>query len=255
MEKAKLVNQDEKKKTPQKNAQHKTQNNKPEKIKFDFSKNSIGLLVLTLVVSVVSLLSVWVGGGFNNQNLTQVEASVNTVRVLQAKLYGMGYYSSNIDGNFNDQTRQALSQFQRDYSLQDTGKLNDATLTALGVSESEQTNSDLYLLAKLIYSEARGEIYTGQVAVGAVVLNRVDDAGFPNTLQGVIYQPWAFTALHDGQFNLEPNSTAYQAAQDAMNGWDPSYGSLYYYNPTTATSSWIFTRTTVVVIGNHVFAI
>ena len=95
----------------------------------------------------------------------------------------------------------------------------------------------------------------GQVAVGAVVLNRVKDPGFPNTLEGVIYQPWAFTALHDGQFDLEPNSTAYQAAQDALNGWDPSYGSIYYYNPATATSSWIFSRTTVVTIGNHVFAI
>lgn len=233
------------------------QKNTPKKAKktINFSKNSVGLLAITFMVLMVSLFSVWVGGGFSRQATIEVQASVNTVRVVQAKLYGMGYYSSSIDGNYNAQTRQAVLDFQKDYSLQQTGELNDATLTAVGVSDSEQTNSELYLLAKLIYSEARGEIYTGQVAVGAVVLNRVDDAGFPNTLQGVIYQPWAFTALHDGQFNLEPNSTAYQAAQDALNGWDPSYGSLYYYNPATATSSWIFTRTTVVVIGNHVFAI
>ena len=134
-----------------------------------------------------------------------------------------------------------------------TGNLDSATTTALGVTDNAQANSDLYLLAKLIYSEARGEIYQGQVAVGAVVLNRVADAGFPNTLQGVIYQPWAFTALHDGQFALEPNSTAYSAAQDAMNGWDPTYGCLYYYNPKTATSSWIFSRQIAVTIGNHVF--
>lgn len=228
---------------------------KAQKIKFNFSKNTIALLTLTLVICAVSLLSVWASGSFSQSATIQVQASMNTIRVTQAKLYEMGYYTSTIDGTFNTSTKKAISTFQKDYSLTQNGELNKATLTALGVSDSEQTNSDLYLLAKLIYSEARGEIYTGQVAVGAVVLNRVDDAGFPNTLQGVIYQPWAFTALHDGQFNLEPNSTAYQAAQDAMNGWDPSYGSLYYYNPSTATSSWIFTRTTIVVIGNHVFAI
>ena len=217
--------------------------------------NSFAILLIALIVGVVSIFSVWLGGGFNALSTATVEASVNMVRVAQAKLSEMGYFNDAIDGILDDATQTAITQFQSGNSLVETGNLNDATLTALGVSDSEQTNSDLYLLAKLIYSEARGEIYTGQVAVGAVVLNRVDDAGFPNTLQGVIYQPWAFTALHDGQFDLEPNATAYQAAQDAMNGWDPSYGSLYYYNPTTATSSWIFTRTTVVVIGNHVFAI
>ena len=122
-------------------------------------------------------------------------------------------------------------------------------------SVTSTSNSDLYLLAKLVYSEARGESYTGQVAVAAVCLNRVKSPDFPNTIAGVIYQPWAFTALHDGQFELEPNNTAYQAAQDALNGWDPTYGSLYYYNPVTATSKWIFTRKTVVQIGKHVFAI
>jgi N-acetylmuramoyl-L-alanine amidase len=136
-----------------------------------------------------------------------------------------------------------------------TGSLDSTTAAAIGVTDNTQANTDLYLLAKLIYSEARGEPYEGQVAVGAVVLNRVDDASFPNTLQGVIYQPWAFTALHDGQFSLEPNSTAYEAAQDALNGWDPTYGCLYYYNPTTATSSWIFSRQIIVTIGNHVFCI
>lgn len=124
------------------------------------------------------------------------------------------------------------------------------------VGSVDTTNSNnLYLLAKLVYSEARGEPYTGQVAVAAVCLNRVASPDFPNTIAGVIYQPWAFTAVNDGQFQLEPNGTAYQAAQDALNGWDPTYGSLYYYNPVTATSKWIFSRTTVVQIGKHVFAI
>lgn len=117
-----------------------------------------------------------------------------------------------------------------------------------------QQNNDLYLLAKCVHAEARGEPYVGQVAVAAVVLNRVRDPNFPNSVYGVIYQPWAFTAVHDGQINLEPNASAYRAAQDALNGWDPTYGCIYYYNPVTATSQWIFTRETVLTIGKHVFA-
>ena len=128
-------------------------------------------------------------------------------------------------------------------------------LRVKGGSSSSYNNNDLYLLAKLVHSEARGESYTGQVAVAAVVLNRVDDSRFPNTIAGVIYQPWAFTAINDGQFNLEPNQTAYQAARDAMNGWDPTYGAVYYYNPKTATSSWIRSTKTVTVIGRHVFSV
>ena len=117
------------------------------------------------------------------------------------------------------------------------------------------TSSDVYLMAKAIYAEGRGESYTGQVAIGAVIMNRVKSPQFPNTISGVIYQKGAFTAVADGQINLEPNDTAYRAARDAMNGWDPTYGCLYYYNPAVATSSWIFTRQTVTVIGKHVFAI
>ena len=117
------------------------------------------------------------------------------------------------------------------------------------------TSSDLYLMAKAIYAEGRGESYTGQVAIGAVIVNRVKSPQFPNTVAGVIYQKGAFTAVDDGQINLEPNETAYNAARDAMNGWDPTYGCLYYYNPAVATSAWIFERQTVTVIGKHVFAI
>ena len=149
--------------------------------------------------------------------------------------------------------------FQKANGLSADGIVGPKTAKALGVTlnseEVAQSGSDLYLLAKCVYSEARGEPYEGQVAVAAVVLNRVESPEFPNTIAEVIYQPWAFTAVHDGQINLEPDNTAYSAARDAMNGWDPTYGCLYYYNPTTATSSWIFTRTTVVTIGKHVFAI
>lgn len=217
-------------------------------------KNTYNLLFLTLIVSVISIFSVLASGNLTG-NAINVSASMLQTRIVQAKLYEMGYYDDAINGVYNQKTKEAVKNFQLANSIVASGNVDQATATALGVSASEQTNSDIYLLAKLIFSEARGEIYTGQVAVGAVVLNRVKSPGFPNTLQGVIYQPWAFTALHDGQFGMEPNATAYQAAQDAMNGWDPSYGSLYYYNPATATSSWIFTRTTIVVIGNHVFAI
>ena len=119
---------------------------------------------------------------------------------------------------------------------------------------SSYSSSDVYLLAKCIYAEARGEPYIGQVAIGAVVLNRVKSSSFPNTIAGVIYQPYAFTAVADGQINLEPNDTAYKAARDAMNGWDPTNGCLYYYNPATATSAWIWSRPVMLSIGNHNFA-
>ncbi len=121
-------------------------------------------------------------------------------------------------------------------------------------AQSSQNSNDLYLLAKCVHAEARGEPYVGQVAVAAVILNRVEDPNFPNSIYGVIYQPWAFTAVQDGQIDLEPNETAYKAAQDALNGWDPTYGCLYYYNPKTATSQWMFNKETTLVIGQHAFA-
>ena len=115
--------------------------------------------------------------------------------------------------------------------------------------------SDAQLLARAINGEARGEPYEGQVAVGAVILNRVKSPDFPNTIAGVIYQRGAFTAVADGQINvpIDPNSTVYKAAQDALNGWDPTHGCLYYWNPATATSKWIWSRKVVVKIGKHNF--
>ena len=221
------------------------------------NKNLRKILSLSLIVVVLVgyvSLSAFIGGNLNLKSLNITDNMFQT-RIVQSKLFDLGYYNGTIDGLFDEDTILAVKNYQEDNGLVVTGELDSTTTASLGVSSSAQTNSDLYLLAKLIHSEARGEPYAGQVAVGAVVLNRVKDPGFPNTLEGVIYQPWAFTALHDGQFNLEPNSTAYQAAQDAFNGWDPSYGSIYYYNPRTATSSWIFSRTTIVTIGNHVFAV
>ena len=185
----------------------------------------------------------------------------NVVKTMQQKLKNWGYYTGAVDGIFGSKTREAVKYFQRKNGLTVDGIVGNQTLKALGMSTSSSSggsnysDNDLYLLAKAIYAEARGESYTGQVAVGAVILNRVKSPSFPNTISGVIYQPYAFTAVIDGQINLAPNETAKRAARDAMNGWDPSCGALYYYNPAIATSSWIFSRTTVTTIGNHVFAI
>lgn len=190
------------------------------------------------------------------------------VKEVQRRLKMWGYYTGEVDGIYGSKTVEAVKYFQRKNGLTPDGIAGRATFEALGMNDSVKaldnenknssvnyTDSDLYLLAKCIYAEARGESYTGQVAVGAVILNRVDSPSFPNTIAGVIYQKNAFTAVSDGQINLEPDQTAMNAASDAVNGWDPTYGCLYYYNPAVATSSWIFGRETVTVIGKHVFAI
>ena len=196
-------------------------------------------------------------------SMSAVEAlSTSQIKTVQTKLKKWGYYTGKVDGIFGSKTKAAVKYFQRKNGLTVDGIVGKKTLAALGMStgttsssSSSTSNSDLYLLAKCIHAEARGESYVGQVAVGAVILNRVKSASFPNTIAGVIYQPYAFTAVQDGQINLEPNQTAYSAAKDALNGWDPTYGCLYYYNAATATSKWIYTRKTVVTIGKHVFAI
>lgn len=184
----------------------------------------------------------------------------STVKTLQQKLKNWGYYTGAVDGIYGAKTVAAVKYFQRKNGLTADGIAGPKTLAAMGISSgsssatSSYSNSDINLLAKLIYGEARGESYVGQVAVGAVVMNRIKSSSFPNSMSGVIYQRYAFTAVDDGQINLTPNETAKKAAQDAMNGWDPTYGAIYYYNPRTATSAWIFSRQTTVTIGNHVFA-
>lgn len=194
-----------------------------------------------------------------NANIESVEAAVADTREVQTVLKKWGYYKGSVDGINGPLTKEAVKSFQRKYGLTADGIVGPLTASKMGLkvkgASSSYNNNDLYLLAKLVHSEARGESYTGQVAVAAVVLNRVDDSRFPNTIAGVIYQPWAFTAINDGQFNLEPNQTAYQAAKDAMNGWDPTYGAVYYYNPKTATSAWIRSTKTVTTIGRHVFSV
>ena len=208
---------------------------------------------------------------------TSVETAVlksgstgNEVREVQRRLKLWGYYKGSVDGVFGAGTRSAVVAFQKKNGLTADGVVGKSTYKALGMNSSYQalvnqagtqnnssdfSNSDVYLLAKTIYAEGRGEPYVGQVAIGAVVMNRVRDRAFPNTVAGVVYQKHAFTAVSDGQINLTPNDTAMRAARDAINGWDPTGGALYYYNPAVATSAWIFDRQTVTVIGKHVFAI
>ena len=196
---------------------------------------------------------------YQPENVAAAAISTSETRLVQQKLKNWGYYTGNVDGIYGSKTRSAVRLFQQKNGLAVDGIVGPKTAAAIGFTiksdDNSVSNNDLYLLAKCVYAEARGESYVGQVAVAAVILNRVESEKFPNTIAGVIYQPYAFTAVSDGQINLEPNQTAYNAARDALNGWDPTYGSLYYYNASTATSSWIYSRKTVVTIGNHVFAI
>ncbi|MCD8192127.1 MAG: spore cortex-lytic enzyme [Oscillospiraceae bacterium] len=179
-----------------------------------------------------------------------------TVTQIQTKLKSWGYYSGEVDGVYGSATESAVKLFQSKNGLTADGLCGPATLAALGISVSTASSSssaDVYLLARLISAEARGEPYEGQVAVGAVVLNRTKHPSFPNTMSGVIYQSGAFSCIYDGQFNEPVSSTCYQAARDAINGWDPSGGAIYYFNPSTATSSWIWSRPLLVTIGKHRF--
>ena len=180
----------------------------------------------------------------------------STVRQIQTKLKSWGYYSGSVDGVFGSGTERAVRAFQKKNGLTVDGKAGPKTLAAMGISAGSATaagSGDVALLARLISAEARGEPYNGQVAVGAVVLNRMKHPSFPNTMSGVIYQPGAFSCMADGQFNQPVADSCYAAARDAMNGWDPSGGAIYYFNPATATSKWIWSRPLLIVIGKHRF--
>ena len=220
--------------------------------------------------------------GFVTAAVLKQGSKGNEVKEVQRRLKMWGYYKGTADGVFGAGTKNAVVAFQKKNGLKADGVVGASTYKALGMTGSYNvlvnqnkgdgvgtntgnagntgntngySSSEIYLLAKTIYAEGRGEPYSGQVAIGAVVLNRVRSKQFPNTIAGVVYQKNAFTAVSDGQINLTPNETAMKAARDAINGWDPTGGALYYYNPAVATSSWIFGRETITVIGKHVFAI
>lgn len=224
-------------------------------------KNKRIKISLIAMISILIIICNFIFIINNSLALSKYGSRGEEVRQIQTKLRRWGYYNGTVDGIFGTKTLEAVKFFQRKNGLVVDGIAGTKTLNAMGIMKSSSTgststsvsSSDLNLLAKAVYAEARGEIYQGQVAIAAVILNRVKSSSFPNTIAGVIYQPGAFTAVSDGQINLTPNDTARKAAQDALNGWDPTYGCIYYFNPNTATNAWIWSRPHVITIGKHRF--
>ena len=223
-------------------------------------KSVILIFAFALVLlSIMSLLFVETQDVADAATLKQGSRG-DLVKTVQQKLIKWGYLKGSADGIFGAKTKAAVIAFQKKNGLTADGIVGKRTAQALGISLSSTTSTssstsstDLNLLARVVYGEARGEPYTGQVAVAAVVLNRVRSSSFPNSVAGVVYQSGAFDCVSDGQINLTPNRSAYNAAKDALNGWDPTYGCLFYYNPRTATSKWMLSRTVKLSIGNHAF--
>ena len=221
------------------------------------------ILIFTLLFFIIILYilyNVFLRDSLNSSYaLSKYGSQSDEVKQIQTKLKRWGYYNGAIDGIYGTKTLNAVKWFQSKNGLTQDGIAGSKTLAAMGIFNSNSTsnntnyNKDASLLAKLVYAESRGEPYSGQVAVASVVLNRVKSSSFPNSIAGVIYQSGAFSVVNDGQINLSPNETAKKAAQDAINGWDPSYGALYYFNPNTSKNSWIWSRPVTVVIGNHRF--
>lgn len=217
------------------------------------------ITALFIIVSSVYAIIVSVNDTKSVDVLSKVGSRGDEVRQIQTKLKSLGFFTGTIDGIYGTKTKNAVISFQRSCGLTADGIAGPKTLLYLGLdsgssySSSSYSSSDLYLLAKVIEAEARGESYTGQVAVGAVVLNRVKSSSFPDTVSGVVYQKGAFSAVTDSNWSVSPTSTSKKAAQDAINGWDPSGGALYYYNPAKTSNQWIRSRPIITVIGLHVF--
>lgn len=211
------------------------------------------LFIILLLFSAAVMLCT----AISSNALSKQGSRGDEVTAIQTKLRESGYYNGKIDGVFGSGTKNALISFQKDNGLTADGIAGSKTLQALGITadsgNGEFTQSEIALLARIISAESRGEPYEGQVAVGAVILNRIAHPSFPNTLAGVIYQPGAFSCLDDGQVNEPVSESAERAARDAMNGWDPTGGAIYYFNPNTATSKWIWSRPVITVIGSHRF--
>ncbi len=226
-----------------------------------FKQGDLKIIKIISILSILMVLFVLYNAYYRNSTIlafSKYGSNSSEVSTIQAKLKRWGYYNGAVDGIFGSKTLAAVKWFQSANGLNPDGIAGTKTLAAMGIytnssAATTTSNTDLNLLSRLIYAEARGEPYEGQVAVGAVVLNRVENSSFPNSVAGVIYQSGAFSVVSDGQINLEPNSTAKKAAQDALNGWDPTYGSIYYFNPDTAKSAWIWSRPYVRTIGKHRF--
>lgn len=222
------------------------------------------VLTVAAIVALNVFFSAW--SQYAAADLYKKGSTGATVTEIQTRLKAWGYYTGAVDGTYGSATEKAVKYFQQSNGLTADGQAGSETLAALGLptgggsgsgggdgGSSGSGEGDVDLLARLISAEARGEPYEGQVAVGAVVLNRVEHASFPNSISGVIYQSGAFSCLDDGQFDEPVAESAYRAAQDALNGWDPSSGAIYYFNPSTATSSWIWSRPVILTIGKHMF--
>lgn len=194
----------------------------------------------------------------STQTLSKLGSRGEEVRQIQKKLKSLGLYSGSVDGIYGTATQKAVRQFQKNCGITADGIAGPKTLLYLGLgsgtsSSGGYSSSDIYLLAKVISAEARGESYTGQVAVGAVVLNRVRHSSFPDSISGVVYQAGAFSCVNDSNWSVTPNDTAKKAANDAINGWDPTGGAIYYYNPAKTSNKWMLSRPVITTIGKHVF--
>jgi len=217
------------------------------------NKNKLFIYIAIFVLTFTIII-----GTLSASALSKMGSRGNEVRNIQTRLKSWGYYKGEIDGIYGTQTKNAVIAFQKKNGLSPDGIAGAKTLEKIGLP-TNTSNSGGYstaeynLLARLISAEARGEPYIGQVAVGAVVLNRVEHPSFPTSLSGVIYQNGAFSCLYDGQFDKPVADSAYKAARDAINGWDPSGGAIYYFNPKTATSKWIWSRPVITTIGRHRF--
>lgn len=225
------------------------------------------LLIVVLVLLMTGMIE-YMSKIVNNDNsetnssavLSKFGSTGNEVRQIQTKLKQLGYYGGSIDGIFGSETKKAVTAFQKNCGLTADGIAGPKTLLYLGLGSGSgssgsggYSSNDVYLLAKVIEAEARGESYTGQVAVGAVILNRVEHPSFPDSISGVVYQSGAFDCVYDSNWSVEPSSTSRKAANDAINGWDPTGGAIYYYNPAKTSNKWMLSRPVVTVIGRHYF--
>lgn len=230
-------------------------------------KNKITKTVISFTLAVAIMLGVAGAGSIVYDSfikeesiyaLSKLGSSGSEVKKIQQKLQSLGYYNGAIDGVYGSQTRKAVTAFQKNCGITADGICGKTTLLYLGLSDSVNngyTDSDVELLAKVISAEARGESYEGQVAVGAVILNRVAHPSFPDSLSGVVYQKGAFSCVNDSNWYQPVAQSSKRAAQDALNGWDPTGGAIYYFNPAKTSDSFMHSRPVIKTIGNHRFCI
>lgn len=238
----------------------KTRNNILHRLIYSTSGKSLCIILsIAIIIGIASVVKINADKLEAQEVLSKLGSRGDEVRRIQTKLKSLGFFNGAVDGIYGVKTQRAVRQFQKSVGITADGIAGQKTLLYMGLgsggssSSGGYSSSDVYLLAKVIAAEARGESYTGQVAVGAVVLNRVDSSSFPDTVAGVVYQKGAFSAVTDSNWSVAPDSTSKKAAQDAINGWDPSGGALYYYNPAKTSNQWIRTRPVITAIGRHLF--